>query len=194
MKTTCFLAIGFMLATFVHAQLTPQISVQMRQELEEVARVGSVMVDGDICLRIVTPHAKEAMFAADPRDQFLAGDNYDVDSASFNTTKKVLIRLSYLADFPADVNLWMPIEGHADKIQMVINNKNQMSQFWPWGTLYQDMVPQMASVLKTGKRLTVTEKPGWISVLAPVYNSLGDIVGLIEVASRAQVDSHADVK
>ena len=194
MKTACFLAVSSMLATFLHAQATSQIGVQTRQELEEIARVGSVMVDGDICQKIVTPHAKETMFAVDPRDQFIAGDNYDVDAASFNTTKKGLIRLSHLADFPADVNLWMPIEGHPDKVQMVINNKNQMSQFWPWGTLYQDMVPQMANVLKTGKRLTVTEKPGWISVLAPVYNSLGDIVALIEVASRAQVDPHADVK
>ncbi len=194
MKTTCFLAISLMLARSALAQANPQTSVQIRQELEEIARVGSVMVDGDICQKIVTPHAKETMFMADPRDQFLAGDSYDVDAASFITTKKVLIRLSHLVDFPADVNLWMPIEGHPDKVQMVINNKNQMSQFWPWGTLYQDMIPQMASVLKTGKRLTVIGKPGWISVLAPVYNSLSDIVGLLEVASRTQVDSHEDVK
>ncbi len=194
MKTKCLLTASLLLATFAHAQTNFEISAKMRQELEEIARVGTVMVDGDVCQKIVTPRAKETMFAVNPRDQFLAGDNYDVDDASFNNTKKVLIRLSHLVNFPADVNLWMPIEGHPDKVQMVINNKNQMSQFWPWGTLYQDMVPQMASVLKTGKRLAVTEKPGWISVLAPVYNSLGDIVGLIEVASRAPVDSHADVK
>ena len=134
------------------------------------------------------------MFATDPRDPWVAGDNYDVDGASFNAVKKTLIRLSQLAPFPADVNLWMPIEGHAGKIQIVVRNKNEMSQFWKWGALYQDMPPEMESVLKTGQRLTVTSKPGWISVLAPVYDSLGDIAGLIEAVSRLETDSHENVK
>jgi len=48
--------------------------------------------------------------------------------------------------------------------------------------------------LKTGQRVTVTSKPGWISVLAPVHNSLGDVVGLIEAVSRIKVDVHENVK
>jgi hypothetical protein len=166
----------------------------MQKELDAVARVGSVMVDGDLCQRIVTPRAKQAMFATDPHDPWLAGDNYDVDDASFNAVKKTLIRLSHLVSFPADVNLWMPIEGHPGKVQIVIRNKNEMSQFWTWGALHQDMFPQMETVLKTGQRVTVTNKPGWISVLAPVSNSLGDIVGLIEVVSRVKTDAHENVK
>jgi hypothetical protein len=69
-----------------------------------------------------------------------------------------------------------------------------MSQFWNWGELYGDMVPQMETVLKTGQRVTVTNKPGWISVLAPVYNSLGDVVGLIETVSQVKMDAHENVK
>jgi len=113
---------------------------------------------------------------------------------AFNTVKKTLARLSHLSSFPADVNLWMPIEGHPGKIQLVIRNKNEMSQFWNWGELYGDMVPQMETALKTGQRVTVTSKPGWISVLAPVHNSLGDVVGLIEAVSRIKVDVHENVK
>src|SRR5207249_2285612 len=128
------------------------------------------------------------------RDEFLAGDNYDVDDVAFNTVKKTLARLSHLSSFPADVNLWMPIEGHPGKIQLVIRNKNEMSQFWNWGELYGDMVPQMETALKTEQRVTVTSKPGWISVLAPVHNSLGDVVGLIEAVSRIKVDVHENVK
>lgn len=175
-------------------KLSADASVAMQKELDDVARVGSAMVDGDVCQKIVTDRAKGFLFATDPRDQFLAGDNYDVDDAAFNTVKKTLIRLSHLTSFPADVNLWMPIEGHPGKIQLVIRNKNEMSQFWNWGELYGDMVPQMETVLKTGQRVTVTSKPGWISVLAPVYNSLGDVVGLIEAVSRVKVDSHENVK
>ena len=52
----------------------------------------------------------------------------------------------------------------------------------------------MKTVLDTGKRTAVSEKPGWVSVLAPVHNSLGDIVGVVEVASQRTRDAHANVK
>jgi hypothetical protein len=194
MKTVSLIGI-FMFAILGIAKLSPEEAPsKMQKELDIVAHVGSAMVDGDICQKIVTQRARELMFASDPRDRFLAGDNYDVDDVAFNTVKKTLIRLSHLSSFPADVNLWMPIEGHAGKIQLVIRNKNEMSQFWNWGELYGDMVPQMETVLKTGQRVTVTNKPGWISVLAPVYNSLGDVVGLIETVSQVKMDAHENVK
>ncbi|OLB29445.1 MAG: hypothetical protein AUH13_15800 [Acidobacteria bacterium 13_2_20CM_58_27] len=188
------LTVSLMFAMLGVPKLSPDASVDMKRELDDVARVGSVVVDGDVCQKIVTQRAKEFLFAKDPRDEFLAGDNYDVDDVAFNTVKKTLARLSHLSSFPADVNLWMPIEGHPGKIQLVIRNKNEMSQFWNWGELYGDMVPQMGTALKTGQRVTVTSKPGWISVLAPVHNSLGDVVGLIEAVSRIKVDVHENVK
>ena len=194
MKTVSLMGI-FMFAILGIAKLSPEEAPsKMQKELDIVAHVGSAMVDGDICQKIVTQRARELMFASDPRDRFLAGDNYDVDDVAFNTVKKTLIRLSHLSSFPADVNLWMPIEGHPGKIQLVIRNKNEMSQFWNWGELYGDMVPEMETVLKTGQRVTVTDKPGWISVLAPVYNSLGDVVGLIETVSQVKMDAHENVK
>jgi hypothetical protein len=194
MKTVYLLALLLTLAAAAPAQDNPAVTSTMRQELESLARVGSVMVDGDVCQKIVTPLAKEYMFKVDPRNEWLAGDNYDVDDVSFNITKKTLIRLSHPTSFPSDVNLWMPIDGHPGKIQIVIRNKNEMSQFWRWGDLYQDMIPPMETVLKTGQRVTVMDRPGWISVLAPVYNSLGDIVGLIEAVSRDKIDPHENVK
>jgi hypothetical protein len=194
MKTAYFLPFLLTLATVAWPRDNPASISTIRNELDNVGRVGSAMVDGDTCQKIITPKAKEYMFKEDPHNRFLAGDNYDVDDVSFNITKKTLIRLSHLTSFPSDVNLWMPIDGHPGKIQMVIRNKNEMSLFWRWGDLYQDMAPPMATVLKTGQRVTVMDRPGWISVLAPVYNSLGDIVGLIEAVSRATMDAHENVK
>ena len=188
------LVVSLMLVSLGIVNLSFDEAPRMQMELDSLARVGSVMVDGDVCQKIVTEPAKGFLFATDPRDRFLAGDNYDVDDVAFNTVKKTLIRLSHLASFPTDINLWMPIEGHPAKIQLVIRNKNEMSQFWNWGELYGDVVPQMEIVLKTGQRVTVTSKHGWISVLAPVHNSLGDVVGLIEVVSQIRVDAHENVK
>ena len=166
----------------------------MTRELDEVARASTVMVDGDLCQRIVTPRALDYMFKKDARDPWVDGDNYEVNDPAFIAVKKTLIRLSHLASFPCDVNLWMPIAGHPDKIRVVIRNVNEMSQFWPWGKLYQDMIPQMKQVLESGHRIAVTEKPGWVSVLAPVHNSLDDTVALVEVVSQTRLDAHENVK
>jgi hypothetical protein len=167
MRAAYFLPLLLTLATVAWPQDNPASVSTIRSELDHVARVGSVMVDGDICQKIVTPKAKDFMFNEDPHNRFLDGDNYDVDDEAFNTTKKTLIRVSHLTSFSSDVNLWMPIEGHPGKIGIVVRNKNEMSQFWRWGTVSQDMIPQMATVLKTGQRITVMDRPGWISVLAP---------------------------
>jgi len=166
----------------------------MARALDEVARTATVMVDGDACQRIVTPRALDYMFKKDPNDPWVDGDNYEVNDHAFIAVKKTLIRLSRLAPFPCDVNLWMPIAGHPDKIRIVIRNVNEMSQFWPWGKLYQDMIPQMKQVLETGRRITVTEKPGWVSVLAPVHDSLDGTVALVEVVSQTRLDTHENVK
>ena len=166
----------------------------LTRELDAAARVASVMVDGDACRRIVTPRAMEYMFRNDPKDRFLASDNYEVNYDAFDSVKKTLIRISRLIPFAADANLWMPVPGHPDQIRVVIRNAHEMSQFWPWGALTQKMIPEMETVLKTGQRVTVAQKPGWVSVLAPVSDSLGDIVAVVEVASQRQLDSHENVK
>jgi hypothetical protein len=163
-------------------------------ELEDAARVASVMVDGDTCRKIVTARAMDYLLRTDPNDRFLASDNYEVNHAAFDAVKKTLIRISRLVSFPADGNLWMPIPGQPGKIRVVIRNANELSQFWPWGALYQNMIPEMKTVLETGRRITVTQKPGWVSVLAPVSDSLGDIVGVVEVASQRQLDPQGNVK
>jgi hypothetical protein len=188
------LAYLFCLTMAVASAGAAQSQGDIERELDEIARVGTVMVDGDLCPKIVTERALKAMFEVDPRDPWVAGDNYEVDDAAFIATKKTLMRLARLASFRCDVNLWVPLAGHPGKIHVAVRNVNELSQFWVWGELAQDMMPSMKTVLETGKRLTVTEKPGWVSVLAPVYDSLGDVVGVLEVVTQTRFDAHANVK
>lgn len=166
----------------------------LERDLNQIARVATVMVDGDVCQRIVTPRALEHMFHADPRDQYAAGDNYDVNDQAFIATKKTLMRLARLADYPVDVNLWMPLQANPPRIQIVIRNRYEMSQFWEWGLLEQETPAAMHKVLKTGDVVVATQKPGYVSVLAPVRNSLGDVVGLTETVSRVTPDARENVK
>jgi hypothetical protein len=149
-------------------------------------------VDGDVCERILTARAAESLLKEDPRDRWAASDNFDVNHDAYIETKKVLIRLGKLGTRPTDVNLWMPVA--KDRVQILIRNANEISQFWKWGDLHQPMPAEMKRVLATGKRETVTAKPGFVSVLAPVSNSLGDRVGIVEVVTQINPDPHGNVK
>jgi len=163
--------------------ISPRTKEDVIRALDEVARTATVMVDGDVCRRIMTERALGFMFAVTAKDPWAASDNFDVNDEPYIQTKKTLIRLSRLVPFPCDANLWMPFADRPGKIQVLIRNVNEWSQFWSWGMLVQDMPPEMRRVLETGKRETVMLKPGLISVLAPVRNSLGDTVALVEVVS-----------
>jgi hypothetical protein len=167
---------------------------ELTAQLSEIARVASVMVDGDACRRIQTPRSAEFMMKQDPRDPYLASDNYDVDHTAFISTKKTLIRLSKLTRYPCDVNLWMPIPTDPPRVQIVIRNVHEMSQFWEWGALHQAMFTEMRQVLDSGEQVVVSRRTGMVSVLAPVKDSLGDIVGLVEVVGRTAEDPTENVK
>ncbi len=177
------LAVALSVAPAQDRNAAPPTKESVARDLDEVARIASVMVDGDLCRQIMTTRSLERMFIADPKDPWAASDDFNVNYEPYIRVKKTLIRLSNLLTYPCDVNLWMPFEGKPDKIQVLIRNVNELSQFWTWGDLTQDMNPEMKQVLDTGERRTVTQKPGLVSVLAPVRDSLGDIVALVEVVS-----------
>jgi hypothetical protein len=167
---------------------------ELGRDLDNIARTASVMLDGDLCRRIETPRSARLMLDPKPRDRSFASDNFDVNHAAYTQVKKTLMRLSRLTSYPCDVNLWMPVETRPRRIQVVIRNVNEMSQFWAFGALHQEMFPEMQKVLETGERITVRKRPGMTSVLAPVRDSLGDIVGLVEVVGRLERDGRDNVR
>lgn len=166
----------------------------LARDLEEIARVTTTMVDGDVCQQIMTERALKKMFVIDPKDPWAGADNFDVNAEPYIQTKKVLMRLARLAPYPVDCNLWMPFKEEPEKIQVLIRNKNEMSQFWRFGQLYTETPAEMKEVLTARKPLTVQKKGDFISVLTPVLDSLGDVVGLVEVVSRLQPDPQENVK
>jgi hypothetical protein len=162
--------------------------------LDRVAQVATVMIDGDTCRRIQTSRSAQYLLQRDARDPWRASDNFDVNDEAFIETKKTLMRLARLCPEACDVNLWMPVPSVPPGIQILIRNVHEMSQFWTWGDLHQEMPPEMKRVLDSGERVTVSRRAGMISVLAPVYDSAGDIVCLVEVVSQASLDPRENVK
>jgi hypothetical protein len=167
---------------------------ELGRDLDNIARTATVMLDGDLCRRIETPRSARLMLDPKPRDRSFAADNFEVNHAAYTQVKKTLMRLARLTSYPCDVNLWMPVEAKPRRIQVVIRNVNEMSQFWAFGALHQEMFPEMQKVLETGERITVRRRPGMTSVLAPVRDSLGDIVGLVEVVGRLERDARDNVR
>ncbi len=47
----------------------------IERELDSTARVASVMVDGDVCARIVAKRALDSILDTNPRDKWMASDN-----------------------------------------------------------------------------------------------------------------------
>lgn len=179
---------------FLLFALAAQAADPLAAELDSVARTATAMIDGDVVRRIPTERSLRMMLTVNPRDRWADADNYDVHHEPFIATKKTLIRLSTLCSKPCDVNLWMPLLGDPERVQVVIRNSLEISQFWVWGALAQEMFPEMKQVLDTGRRLTVERQPGMISVLAPVRDSLGDITGLVEVVSERNPNPQENVK
>ncbi len=152
---------------------------------DDVARVASATLDGDVCRRIESPASQAISAKHDPSDPWRAADNYDVDHAAFIEIRKTLARVSRLCSRSCGVNLWAPPAAAPTKIQLLIRTVGEESQFWQFGALHQEMPPEMKKVLETGQRVTVSGRAGLVSVLAPVHDSLGDIVALVEIATRA---------
>ena len=164
------------------------------QDLEQVGRAATAMLDGDVCLRIETARSQKFASQKDPRDPWRAADNYDVNAAAFIQTKKTLIRLARLCPTACDVNLWMPVKSQPGSGQIVIRNMHEMSQFWKWGDMLPPLPPEMKRVLDEGVSVTVRQTPGMTSILAPVYDSLGDIVAVAEVVTKKDQDPRENVK
>ena len=178
----------------VAAALQGARRAEVEAELQQLARVATAVVDGDECEKIMTSRALEKMFRTDSRDRWAGHDNFDVNAAPYIAVKKLLRRVATLASLPVDCNLWMSFRERPELVQILIRQVNEISQFWRWGDLYQPMPPEMKEVLQTGKPKTVALHGDYVSVLTPVFNSLGETVAIVEVATRLARDERGNVK
>ena len=153
--------------------------------LVDLAKVASVMVDGEEAKRIITDDAFHHMTNKDPQYRFLSGDHYDVDHQAFLRIKKTLLRLSTLVDFPCDTSLWVKVKGLETRVTVAVQNGN-LKRYWKWAEELRPIEGEMADCLRTGEvTIAPLDHPtGTVTVLAPVRDSLGDVVGFVELAAR----------
>jgi hypothetical protein len=172
------------------AQASTHSDKQTDFGLTHLGSIAASMLDGDVCERIVTPRAIDALLSANARDPWSNSDNYDVDGAAFLQTKKTMLRIASLARPGTSMNLWMLLADHPDKVQVVIRLKPALSAFFS-GEMTQITPPEIARTIKDESVVEVHDTPGLQVVLAPVRNSLGHVVAVIEIVSSNPVPQNS---
>ena len=157
---------------------------EMLRALRDAARVASVMVDGDEAMRIVTDRAKHYIAHPDPEHRFLAGDHYDVEHAAFLRMKKTLLRLERLLDFACCASLWIVVEGLGGVMTLAVQN-GSIHRYYRFGEEEVESPVEMTECVETGQTVVAPlEHPSQtLTTLAPVFDSLGDVVGVVELSA-----------
>jgi len=163
----------------------PSKEQQIEAKLSELAHIASVVVDGEVCKNLVTDRAERLMFKVDPEDPYAGSDNYDVHLEPFQMTKKLLARVALLSDFPVDCNLIVRSRTNPQVVQTVIRQYYGWSQCYQWAAMTYDPTPEMKRVLDAGDQVVLRSKTqDYVSAMAPVRDSLGQIIGFVEVCTR----------
>ena len=150
--------------------------------LKETARVASVMVDGEVAGRIISDRAHHYIANPDPQFRYATGDYYDVDHASFLSMKKTLLRLERLADFPCNASLWVRVKGLADHVTVAVQN-GSLHRYWKWAEHKRELAGEMAECFASGEVTPAPEDDDLVTVMAPVRDSLGEVVAVVELTA-----------
>ena len=175
---------------------------ELKAELAEVARIGRVFVDGDLCREAYFPHARN----------FLKGDDMDFNPAAAVPLKKTLLRLERVARLPCSTALWRrrPDDAESGEALLFGSVASCLAGFPPANRGYRPppMSPPLRRAFLQGKTVLRLEKrrpaaalamfdrgmwvpsaevdrPTIVQCFTPVRDSLGEIAAVLEVFAAA---------
>jgi len=163
-------------------------------ELTRLAEIAAGILDGEEAKRIITETAMHYIANPDPEHRFLAGDYYDVDRELFLRTKKLLLRLERLArGVEVDSSVWVPVPGQ-DAVTTAVHNGVD-HRYYTFGQETLPTPPEMREVFATGQiRQLPPDADGnrqQVTALAPIRDSLGQVVAVAEFTSRVSGEPEA---
>jgi len=158
---------------------------KMLATMKDVARVATAMVDGEEAQAMITERAAHHVANPDPKYRSMAGDYYDVDHATFLRIKKTLIRLERVAGFPCNARLWLTLDVLEDQVTTAC----QVGPISRWPKFGRATIPldgELAECLGSGQTVVLDPEDDTelLTVLAPVFDSLGDAVGVVELTTQ----------
>jgi hypothetical protein len=152
-------------------------------ELLRVARIATVLVDGDEASRIITDNAMFHLAHEDAKFRFLTLDHYDVDLDTFLRMKKLLLRLERLSPVECCASLWVPVPA-TGRMTLALQNGN-VNRYYEFGQKTIALPEAMRTCLDRGEpvELAPDEKRSVYTVLTPLFDSLEDPVAVLELSS-----------
>jgi len=153
-------------------------------QLLELGRIGSALLDGDELGRIIADRSYYHIAHPTPGFRHMSGDYYDVDHVRFLHWKKMLMRLETLVDFPSNAAVWLRVKGLEDHLTVAVHN-GSIHRYYRFGEEKRPPEPEMQQVLDRGEAVCApADHPsGTVTVLAPIRNSLQDVVGVLELSA-----------
>jgi hypothetical protein len=174
---------------------------EIQHELAEVARVGQVFVDGDLCRKVWQPYA----------ETFMKGDDMDYNPEATVPLKKTLFRLERISRIPCCASLWRrrpDVPGSAEAL-LFGSLSSPIGGDKPGNRGYQPpkMTPELAQVFLKGKSAWLMNAKSraihlqsqrglkvharglkastTVQLFVPVKDSMGEIAAALEVHTIA---------
>lgn len=168
---------------------------EVKRELSEIARVGQMFIDGDLCRKVLKPHS----------EKYMKGDDLDFDPDNFIPVKKTLIRLERLCRVPVSTTIWRRRPDMLDRGEALLHGAVR--------SIEADVKPanrgyEPAKLTKELKTAFLKGKPAWklakgvrsdlvrshqvqpvkgfkgeavLSLFVPVKDSMGENAAVLEV-------------
>jgi len=159
---------------------------QIVAKLEELGHIGSALLDGEDLQKVIVDRAYWHIANKIPGHRFLSGDYFDVDHNRFLYWKKLLLRLETLADFQVNGAVWMQIKGKEDSLTVALQN-GSIHRYYKFGEEIRDPEPEMQQAMDKDELVVAPagHPSGTLTVIAPIRDSLGDRVGVLELSAMS---------
>jgi hypothetical protein len=176
---------------------------EIKHELAEVARIGQVFVEGDLCRQAWKPHAVN----------FMKGDDMDYDPVPTVPLKKTLLRLEMLGRVPCCATLWrrrpdLPDRGEALLFGRVGSSPDggdkpanrgyqppmlskELKQVFLKGKAAWKMNPKAHAAIRfqpprgIGVAVKGLKASTTVQLLVPIKDSMGEIAAALEIHTIA---------
>jgi len=163
------------------------------EELTRLAEIAAGMLDGEEVKGIITEQAMHWVANPDPVHRYMAGDYFDVDHEKFLRTKKFLIRLERMGRVRLGSSVWVRVPG-TEAVTVAVQNGSH-HRYYRFGQTNLPTPPAMKEAFESRQIVPVPSaagpgaKDGFVTVLAPVRDSLGDVAAVVELTAPLEAEA-----
>ena len=163
----------------------------IRTELLRLAEIAATLFDGEDIKRIISASAMAHIAKPDVQYRFLSADHYDVAHGPFLRVKKLLMRIERLSDLVVNGAVWVRVP-ETDNVTVALHN-GPHHRYYQFGTQQMAAPPEMRKVFETGEVVAAPSgrDDTHVTALAPVRDSLQDVVGVVELTAPLDPDAPA---